>query len=120
MSLKAECQASLDALKTIIAGNVSSNEFVLQTILEDPEEAAIVPPVLMIFEEDLESQRPGAQWRLVLWQLRLQLFVQLGNLASAIKQCRDMRADLIEVLDQHLTLNGTCQVAFWKVPPKVV
>lgn len=120
MTLKAECQASLDAFKTIVKGNVSSGSAVLKTILEDPQEAAITPPVLMVFDDGLDWTAPPGQWRKVLWDWRLQLFIQQGSLEAAAQQCRDMRGDLMELMMSHLTLNATCQTVFWKVAPKLV
>jgi len=106
VSLKALQQSVLTNLAALLTPAATG----LRQVHVDAPDSLAMLPCLVVFDEGFRPQRLNS-WQKIEWRLRLQVFVQRGALAAALKQCRDLRGDLIDRLDTSLTLGLPDQVA---------
>lgn len=115
MALKDTQQTALDNLAALLTEATTG----LRKVHTDPPGGIGALPCLVILDEGLTENRHG-QWRELLWDLRLQVYVQVGKLEQAVKKTRDIRADLIDRLGTDITLGGVVRNTLWIEEPKLL
>lgn len=108
MGLAATQQLALDRLQALLLREIAY----LRDVHVDPPGAITGTPCLVVFDEGFIPER-SAQWQTIEWRLRFQAFVAAGKLTTAIKQCRELRGDLIDALDFDITLGGSVSRTTW-------
>lgn len=109
MGLAAVQQLALDRLRELLLVRHPTG---LRDVHVDPPEAITAMPCLVVFDEGFVPERSG-QWQTIEWRLRLQVFVQRGRLADAVRQCRELRGNLIDALDGDITLGQAVSRTTW-------
>ena len=117
MALKDTQQEALEYLRSWISPATTG---ILHVDI-DAADAINELPILVIFDEGMLDRRvPGSGRRELEWDLQLQVFVQLSDLATAMRKCRDIRGDLIDRLGKSLTLGHVVSRTVWKEGLKAV
>lgn len=109
MTLAETQDAALAALAGLFTPENSSIE---QVYTEDPGQLYTLP-CLLIYDEGMLVTRFQA-WREIAWDLRLQVFVPSFERRNAQQQARAIRTRVLDLLDDHITLDGKVSRTEWR------